>query len=176
MKEKEKCIKIKNKRKVLERLKSGAMLIKDYHYTVQHDQICIYAAILGNIDNYEYIPEEYKFKNTVIDAYYTSYIKNQEKEVLKAKEYEDYYPWELVIERALKEDTVHSPVEIIKSIVEDMTDEELNDLRHRVGSIAKTFIDPDMNDSIATIQDNYIISSHKSNNKASIAEEEKTRK
>lgn len=152
---------INNIEKVKNRLKNGEITIDKYQYSVQHNPDCIKAAIQGNIINYDYISEEFKAKKWVGNVYYSRLIQDQEIEEEKAKIYEDYYPWELVIEKALKEDTVNSPVDIIKNVVDDMTDEELIDLKNRVGNLAKAFIDPNMNDSIASMQDNYIISGHK---------------
>ena len=160
----EKHVGINNIEKVKNRLKNGEITIDKYQYSVQHNPDCIKAAIQGSIINYDYIPEEFKAKKWVGNAYYSRLIQDQKIEEEKAKIYEDYYPWELVIEKELKEDTVNSPVDIIKNVVDDMTDEELIDLRNRVGNLAKAFIDPDMNDCIASMQDSYIISGHKEKN------------
>lgn len=152
---------ISNKEKVIRKLKSGEIMIKNYQYSVQHDPDCIKAAILGNIENYNDIPDSFKSKKWVGNLYYTKLIEDQEIDELISEMYVDYYPWELVIEKALEDDKINSPVDIIKSVVDDMTDDELENLQDRVGNLAIAFIDPNMNETIADMQENYIISGHK---------------
>lgn len=94
-----------NEEYVKRRLRNGEITLDRYHDAVQKSLNCIKAALEGSTINYNFIPEDIKRKKWVANAYYTGYIKDQEKEaereeqeMLKYHEYESYYPEYLDIE------------------------------------------------------------------------------
>ncbi|MBR5662678.1 MAG: hypothetical protein IKX00_03370 [Bacilli bacterium] len=84
-----------NEEYVKRRLRNGEMRLVDYHEAVQKDLNCIKAALEGSSVNYEDIPEDIKSKKWVANAYYTGYIKDQEKEDQEASKYLTYIPDEV---------------------------------------------------------------------------------
>ena len=97
--------KIKNEEYVKARLRKGEITLDKYLDVVRNNLNCVKAALEGSTVNFVYIPNDIKRMKWVANAYYTGYIKDQEREaeieeqeMLKYQEFESYYPEYLDIE------------------------------------------------------------------------------
>ena len=71
---------IKNEEYVKARLRKGEITLDKYLDVVRNNLNCVKAALEGSTVNFVYIPNDIKRMKWVANAYYTGYIKEQERE------------------------------------------------------------------------------------------------
>lgn len=63
---------------VLSQLRENGLVLKYFDQSIKDDYECVITAMTSNYKAYEFIGEQYKFDEQVIDIYWTQYIAEQE--------------------------------------------------------------------------------------------------
>ena len=153
--------KIKDKKKVLAKLKADGLHIQRYTNAIKSDIECAMTAIRSNYLAYNYISESLKSNRFVISLTEKEYYRQTEQDYDLT--YADYYPEYMVIDQiaqeirnAINSNYSENNSDVISRIYAELTDEEARLLEEEYGNLVLAFINPNIDPAVAEMIDSNI--------------------